>query len=98
MGALCGKSNQNEESSGVVTITSIRPHGENPQGRRSRAPEAPQPQTPPQTRGTINYSALEREMQMENYAILREDFYKNPDKFILNQLMLLVQFFPNFDR
>ncbi len=37
-------------------------------------------------------------MQMENYAILREDFYKNPDKFILNQLMLLVQFFPNFDR
>jgi hypothetical protein len=60
------------------------------------------PRTPPpvssSAAGGVDYSALEANAQEENFAALRKDFAENPTLFLVNQLMLSVQFFKNFDR
>ena len=46
----------------------------------------------------VDWVKLAKETQEENYNILREEFRRNPQLFLANQLMMSVQFFKNFDR
>ena len=46
----------------------------------------------------VDWTKLAKETQEENYNILREEFRRNPQLFLANQLMMSVQFFKNFDR
>jgi len=41
---------------------------------------------------------LERHAQTSNYAVLKEDFESDPQLFLLNQILMTVQFFKNFER
>ena len=49
-------------------------------------------------RPQVDWVKLAKETQEENYNILREEFRRNPQLFLANQLMMSVQFFKNFDR
>ena len=46
----------------------------------------------------LDYEALEREAKKENYLQMREDFLRNQKQFLVNQLLLSVQFFKNFEK
>jgi hypothetical protein len=41
---------------------------------------------------------LERETQRFNYNTMKEDFIKSPHEFLVNQLVMSIQFFRNFER
>ena len=49
-------------------------------------------------RPQVDWVKLAKETQEENYKVLREEFRRNPQLFLANQLMMSVQFFKNFDR
>lgn len=46
----------------------------------------------------INWDAIGKEAQANNYMLLKKDYLENPDQFLANQLLLSVQLFKNFDR
>ncbi len=47
---------------------------------------------------TIDYDALEKESQRENFEQMKENYFKNPSLFLTNLLLMSVQFFKNYDR
>lgn len=51
----------------------------------------------PQSKLDEYYDIL-RDMQQDNLAKMREQLKKQPDIFLLNNLILSIQFFDNFDR
>ena len=51
-----------------------------------------------QVRHGINWSDLEKNIQVMNLQLLREDLNENPQRFLINQILLSVQFFKNFER
>ena len=60
-------------------------------------------ETQPQTkvkrvRHGIDWNDLEKNVQAMNLQLLREDLHENPERFLINQILLSVQFFKNFER
>lgn len=53
--------------------------------------------TEPQ-RKMADYLRIVRQAQAENLAEMREHLKKRPDLFVLNNLILSIQFFDNFER
>ena len=49
-------------------------------------------------KSNINWEAIEKETQAENYTHLKRDYLENPDQFLANMLLLSVQMFRNFDK
>lgn len=60
----------------------------------------PQPQQPKvkRVRHGIDWNDLEKNVQAMNLQLLREDLHENPERFLINQILLSVQFFKNFER
>ena len=59
----------------------------------------PQPQTKvKRVRHGIDWNDLEKNVQAMNLQLLREDLHENPERFLINQILLSVQFFKNFER
>ena len=54
--------------------------------------------TMPPPGSPVDYEVLEREAHIENYRMMEQEFTKNPQQFIVNQLLLSVQLFKNFER
>ena len=46
----------------------------------------------------VDWNDLERNVQAMNLQLLREDLHENPERFLINQILLSVQFFKNFER
>ena len=46
----------------------------------------------------IDWNALEKSIQFENLKHLKEDLHTNPERFLLNQILLSVHFFKNFEK
>ena len=46
----------------------------------------------------IDWENLERNIQQENLKHLREDLHTNPQRFLVNQILLSVQFFKNYEK
>ena len=49
-------------------------------------------------RSNIDWDKLEKNIQEMNLKILRDDLQSDPHQFLINMIMLSVQFFKNFDR
>ena len=47
---------------------------------------------------TLDWAGLEKDTQRFNYEALKEDFVKDPQLFLVNQLLMTVQFFKNYER
>ena len=46
----------------------------------------------------IDWNFMERSIQNMNLKLLREDLHGDPHQFLVNQILLSVQFFKNFER
>ena len=46
----------------------------------------------------IDWKDLEKGVQAMNLQLLREDLNENPERFLINQILLSTQFFKNFER
>ena len=46
----------------------------------------------------VDWENLERNIQQENLKNLREDLHSNPQRFLVNQILLSVQFFKNYEK
>ena len=57
-----------------------------------------QPKVVRKVRVGINWDDLEKSVQAMNLQLLREDLHENPERFLINQILLSVQFFKNFER
>ena len=65
----------------------------------SNSNHEPQPQTKvKRVRHGIDWNDLEKNVQAMNLQLLREDLHENPERFLINQILLSVQFFKNFER
>ena len=49
-------------------------------------------------RAANEYHQILNDMQSENLMLLREQLKKKPELFVLNNLVMSIQFFENFDR
>ena len=47
---------------------------------------------------SVDWNSLEKSIQSMNLDLLREDLNNNPHQFLVNQILMSVQFFKNFER
>jgi hypothetical protein len=47
---------------------------------------------------SLDWQGLERDTQRFNFEMLKEDFKKNQTLFLVNQLLMSVQFFKNYEK
>ncbi len=73
-----------------------------PPAQQTQSPQVPPPlpkhSSPPQATKQIDWNTLEREVQEENYRMLKDDYTRNVHQFLTNLLLMSVQFFRNFER
>lgn len=52
----------------------------------------------PSHESRIDWTSLEKSIQVMNLKLLRDDLNQDPHQFLVNQILLSVQFFKNFER
>jgi len=95
MGSKCSKKRGEEEWDKYMVDNSSRPTSPGDGGSEKVRFDADLPQ---EEGPKINWDALEKETQALNLSHLREDFQKNPDQFLINLILMSVQFFKHFEK